>query len=469
MARFLFAQNVSIEMLGPMSISAVLKRAGHECDSVIGNAADVLRHVEKTRPHAVGFTCHTGQHHWVNNVARAIKQRFPGITTVMGGPHPTYFPNAVLDPGLDVSCRGEGEYAMLDVCDALEAARPLNDIPNLWVKTNGSLHRNPVRPSISDLEELPWPDRELYYKHRFMRTAPGKRFLAGRGCPYDCSFCFNHALRALYAKKGKTVRWRSPESLVEEICEVRERYDIKTVRFEDDTFTLTPRWLFPFLDLYRHRVGLPFICYAHAETLTEELVKALKAAGCQMVFMGIETGDEEVRQRLLSKRVANRRIHQVNQWLKKHNLRLCSLNIFGLPGEDFEAALETVRFNIALKPDAAWASLYQPYPGTPLADYALRHGFVQQEDLNRVGVNYYRQSVIQHPDIRKIRSLHRLFPLLVRCPRALPAARRLVGLPLDSLLYLLYQLQYAFFLAERNGGLLRSLADGWRLKRLGNI
>ena len=142
-------------------------------------------------------------HHSIQRLALTVKQHF-NMPIIVGGPHPTYSPEMIKQPGIDIICRGEGEHAILELADAMEHGRDVTGIRNLHVKTrNGTIHRNPIRPAVP-LDELPLPDREMYYKYGFLRDMPMKRFIASMGCPYPCTFCHEPVIRSMYSQETKS-------------------------------------------------------------------------------------------------------------------------------------------------------------------------------------------------------------------------------------------------------------------------
>ena len=162
----------------------------------------------------VGYTVYTGPHTWYLELNQRIRAQLPGVFSIFGGPHPTFFPEMIEREGVDGLCIGEGEYATLDLMNALERKAdratpgvhlPDPAIPNWWFKLNGEIVRNPLRPLLTgeELDALPFSDRELLYAaHEQSRRTKIKPFITGRGCPYDCAFCFNKAYSDLYGGPG---------------------------------------------------------------------------------------------------------------------------------------------------------------------------------------------------------------------------------------------------------------------------
>ncbi len=278
--RVLFVlEQVDYEPHGIMHLSSALKGAGHEVALAVDGLEDPLEVAKRFQPAIIGYSVITGSHRYYYELNRRLKEGIE-FFSVFGGPHPTFFPEMIEEEGVDGICIGEGEGAMVDLANALEDGDLALDIPNWWFKVDGQVIRNPVRPYVADLDLLPLPDRDLVYaKDPISRRSKIKHFISGRGCPYDCTYCFNHALFDLYRGKGKRFRQRSVDNVLEEIAQVKENYPLEFVVFFDDTFVLSLEWLREFAEKYPQRIGLPFFCNTRANLVTGEQVHLLKQAG----------------------------------------------------------------------------------------------------------------------------------------------------------------------------------------------
>ena len=171
MAKVVFLQQRAEEWLGVMYISAVLKSTGHECDIYVGalEKDDISEKALADSADIVCFSCLTSDYHWAIGKARILKDR-SSVLTVFGGTHVTLNPEEVIqEPAVDIVCRGEGEYPMVDLVNAVEQKEDYSRIKNLWVKKEGEIKKNAIRDLICDLDSLPFPDRELYAKYSFFR------------------------------------------------------------------------------------------------------------------------------------------------------------------------------------------------------------------------------------------------------------------------------------------------------------
>jgi len=240
------------EPLGALYVAGCLQRAGHDCRFVGTRGAEVAEEVRRFAPRVIAFGATTGLHRYYLGLAAHLKARFPGCLTLMGGPHPTFFPEAIQSPGLDVICRGEGEDAAVELCDALAAGRDHRAVRDLWVKHDGRIHKNPPRALRRDLDALPFPPRALLYAwDDRLRRRPLKSFTSNRGCPFPCSYCFNPALAAHYGAGWRKVRVRSPGNVVRELAQVRAEGPLQVVGFRESIFVHSADWLRAFGELYR--------------------------------------------------------------------------------------------------------------------------------------------------------------------------------------------------------------------------
>ena len=159
----------------------------------------------------------------------------------MGGPHPTFNKQVIEEDGIDAICTGEGDNSFPEFIRKIEKGEDYSSTKTFHVKHKGKIYRNPLGNLVSDLNELPFPDRQILYDADPNLAAVGtKSFVSARGCPYKCSYCFNKQYNDNYKGLGQILRVRSPELVIKEIEDVRARYPLDTVTFTDDIFTLRP-------------------------------------------------------------------------------------------------------------------------------------------------------------------------------------------------------------------------------------
>jgi len=288
--KVLFLDRNPFVNLGIMSISAYLKQNNHECDLLIENAEkDIIKEISKIKPDIIAFSCTTGMHTWAIETAAKIKKHLD-IPILMGAHHPTFYPEVMDNDCIDMICIGEGEDATLELLNKLEKKEDTTRIKNLHVKKDGKVHKNPLGNLIENLDRLPYADRFLYKRYPFIMKQKNFRIITGRGCPYNCTFCFNKSIKEVYKDKGIYVRRRSINNVINELVLAKKQLKIKRVDFQDDTFVYDFKtWLEPFLDKYKKKVNLPFTCCVRANLVNEQLAKTLKKAGCHSSSREVET------------------------------------------------------------------------------------------------------------------------------------------------------------------------------------
>ncbi len=265
-----------------------------------------------------------------------------------------------------------------------------------------------------------------------------KHFLTGRGCPYNCTYCFNHALSQLYRGKGQRFRQRSVDNVIEEIRWVSDHYPLEFVVFVDDTFVLSKEWLAEFAETYPRRVGLPFFCNTRANLVTEEQVQLLKEAGCHTVSMGIETANDRIRNDLLKRRMSREQILEAARLLREGGLGFTTTNMIGLPTSTLEDDLDTMELNIQAGPSYAHVFIFQPYPRTELGEFTREHGWMVGT-FDDIGEVAWDHSVLEFDrgHQRGLVVLQRFFAIGVEWPHLVPLIKRMLKLPDNPIFWLL--------------------------------
>ncbi|MFH1257083.1 MAG: radical SAM protein [Candidatus Diapherotrites archaeon] len=444
--KLVFLQSDPFTKVGVMTISAVLKAAGHETGLFIDSAEkNIVESALNAKPDVVAFSGASGAHHWDFAKAREIKEKAPKVKVLFGGPHATYYPEIIEEKFIDFVCVGEGEYAIRELLDALEKGKDASKIKNIWVKKGKKVFRNPLRKLVEDLDLLPFPDRDLYYKYDFLKKQPKKDFLFSRGCPYQCTFCFNQDYKRIYEGRGKYVRFVSPMKAIEEIKAARDAYGLERLMIHDDLFIMNKKWFDEFIELYKKEVNLPFSCLARADLVTEEIAKKLREAGCSDVAVGIESGDEFVRNEVLKKNLKEESIIRGAALIKKNKMMLKTFNMMCMPGETLEAAWKTIDLNIKIKADFAWCSVLKIYPKTWLANYAIENGYLDKDfSLDEFGDSYILSPTpIKLKGKDRILNLQRFVSITVNFPFLKPLVKQLIKLPPNRLFNFLLQIEYA--------------------------
>ena len=340
--KILYIQQDVFESYGVMVLSAILKKNGHECDVLVDALEkDLLGKIKSLNPDIIGFSITSARYAWLKNLAKKIKLEIKK-PIVVGGPHPTFFPELINKDFVDFVCIGEGEEAILELLNKLEKGEDTTKIRNIWAKKEGKIFKNPLRNLIEDLDSLPFADRNLYTKYSFFKNHLQAVFMTGRGCPYNCTFCFNKKYRELYNGKGLVYRKRSVSNVIKELKEAIHNDRIKFVFFNDDTFTIGPReWFKEFSEQYKQEINVPFSIMARANLVDDEKIKWLKAAGCNSIRIGLESANPYLRSEILKKGITNEQVINAIKLMKKYRIKLQIFNMLGVPGETLDTALET--------------------------------------------------------------------------------------------------------------------------------
>jgi len=241
--------------------------------------------VEKTGPRVVGITCWTVHLLFCLEFVRIYKKSHPEVTIVLGGVHASFQTEELmrLCP-VDVVVRGEGEETLVELAEALDTNRSLEGINGISFRKDGAIHHTPDRPLIKDLDGIPFPAYRLLQPVE--RYQPLNRkyvfsVVASRGCPYKCIFCSANRM-------WKYQRRRSPGNILEEVRWIAKTYNAGFIRFEDDDLTANRQWSLELFGLLKDE-AVPFDCLTRIDRIDPEILQAMRDAGCQGVYHGIES------------------------------------------------------------------------------------------------------------------------------------------------------------------------------------
>lgn len=413
--RIAFIYNLLInEPMGIACLSAYIKKYFPHIEiEFFDPKIDTLDTIKDFCPNFVFYSIMSTQYKENIERNRLLKKELKPFVSIFGGPHPTYFPDMINDEGVDIICQGEGEIPIWNLLNAVFSHSDIRHINGLWVKYNNTIYKNSVGNLIEDLNELPFPDRTLFYrKSTFLRNYSKKTVLSARGCPFKCSYCYNSGLNTLFKGKGKTLRHRSPKSVVDEIVKIKSRYNLRFIVFNDDVFPgMRLKWLKEFNKHYS-KVKIPYNISIRAELVTEEIAKYLRISGCISAGMAIEYGDYEYRKKYLFRNMTNKTLINATRMLEREGIRVASPILIGLPLTDINGDLDTLKLVCKANPTYSNTSIFQPYPGLPLTDLCHKHNLINESYLNKSHNDFYTSANIRNIDYEKIIKLHNSYGIL---------------------------------------------------------
>jgi len=379
----LFVLNIpyAIEPHGVMLLSSICKQAGHRVSLTLLKKQDLVEQVKTLQPDVVAYSVIGSELEAFAPADRKLRAYLEAsgqrVFRIMGGPHPTFSPGILDELKLDAICQGDGERAFPALLERLEKGESLEGIPNIGLTGAGAKLREKL--NSEELDRLPYADRDIYYDAVPYIPRTGLRsFMASRGCPYHCTFCYNHVYNRMFKECGPLLRRRSVDNLLSEVEHVVKHYPpVRFIRFFDDTFSLTvDDWLREFAEQYPKRIGIPFYCLMRPNTFTEEAARLLKAAGCYSISMAVEAGSEPIRNGILKRGLSDEEMRRAFDLARKYNIKTYGNTMVGIPGTTLEDDLNSLNFTRSLGLTVPTFSVCSPSRGTELADYAIEHGYL---------------------------------------------------------------------------------------------
>jgi len=430
--------------MGIMQISATAKQRGHETFLGVISKEDVIDKIKTIKPDVVAYSGSTGEHKLYFDFNKELKERFPEIKTIMGGPHATFFPeNTLKEANLDAVCIGEGDYAFPEFLDNIN--NNFSGLENIMVGEN----RPNLKPLVQDLDNLIFPDREIFYNNGESGDNPIKHFFVSRGCPYSCTYCFNEPFRKMYPGQ-RYIRKRSVDNVLQEIDNVRSKWPLEYIKFYDDVFTpKADKWLEKFAEKYSKDVGLPFFALMRASDMNEDIANLLQKAGCKALSMSVESSSPKLRENVLNRKMTNEQIKKAYKLCGERGIAIQSNNILALPTSTLEDDIATVDFNIECGKKQGSVVMAEfgtahPYPGTALWDFCKKNGFYDSEDFFNMHISYHDTSPLNcftDKEKRMQRNLTLLGPTAVRFPWTRDLiVNHLIKMPTNSLFFTVFYL-----------------------------
>jgi anaerobic magnesium-protoporphyrin IX monomethyl ester cyclase len=364
--------------LGLASIAAYLEQNGIgadiiDCFAHPDSDSKIMALIGATGPGWIGLSCTTSGYLDAIRIAAMVKEKYPLIKTVLGGAHISALREKILemDHVVDYAVVGEGEETLAELVN-LNGRDPGAIAGLVYRDKDAQVRFSGFRQSAIALDDLPFPAYEKLegYPHAYQlpifnypRT-PNASCISSRGCPYACSYCDRSVFR-------RSFRFNSADYLYRHLKYLKEQFGIRHINFYDDLFTFNAKRVELFCRLMiDNRLNMTFNCAVRAEHVNPELLKLLKAAGCWMISLGIESGDEQLLKRH-RQNVDLKLLARTIRDIKKAGIRVKGLLMMGLPGESEETIKNSMNYVFSLPIDDFNLAKFTPFPGSPL--YAHIH------------------------------------------------------------------------------------------------
>ena len=382
-------------------LSSYLKKNGHRvfllfCTNGFNpaNAPKFIELIKSINADLIGISLMTDEFPDAKIATEIIKEHLK-IPVLWGGTHPSISPEESLKYA-DIICIGEGEEALLELCEMMEHNSDYSSIQNLWMMRNNTIIKNELRQLEENLDKYPFSDYELTDKYILMQNEcveftetqlnDAYDIMTSRGCPHSCSYCYNNQRRKMYYKKGKYLRYRTVDNVIEELVFIKNKF--KTINFinfwDDNLVSRTVEELEIFSKIYKEKVNLPFYCLASPGKLNQEKIRLLKACGLSLVQIGIQTGSKEISE-LYRRHTENIEIINLSKIIHKYKITAKYDVIFNNPYETKENIKETINLLLELpKPYILNGYNLIFYPGSEIYEKGLKDGYISLNSMDIV-------------------------------------------------------------------------------------
>jgi len=382
---------------GIAHLSAVLKQAGHEvalwqlCEDIAPLPAEdeFIDRLQQEAADIIGFSVVTNQWPYTAKLA-AWARKAIRAPLVCGGIHTMAAGEEVLQSGLfDYIMRGEAEEALAEFVNKFQRAEDLTQVRNLGFMQAGKVRLNPLRP-LPDLQNLPFKDYEIFNFQDIIDAKNGwVGLMASRGCPFSCTYCFNHQLVSQYREdlncsfKGLNyIRHFAVDQLMAEIEYLQNKYqNISMFILDDDLFTFYRPYVEQFCEAYPKISSLPFVVNAHVGFFDEHRARCLAQAGCKIVKFGVESGSQRIRSQILQRRMKNEKIIRAIDTAHRYGLHTSVFLMIGLPDETHDDVMATIRLMADAKPGRYRWSFFFPFPGTKAYELSRQGGYIDFDKM----------------------------------------------------------------------------------------
>lgn len=433
-----------------------------------------IEHVERFNPDLILMSVQEDVWSMAQTLLDSIKHL--NVEHILGGIFPTSAPNIVLgNPLVKRIAMHEGENVVIQAINCLKQGKNINTVDGVWYKDRfGFIQRNPP-PELCDINKVT-PDFTCFADYRWQRPMGGRLFKRAvsmetyRGCPYNCTYCNSPGTRD-YSKatgKGNFMRRKCIKSIERDLIYYKELYNPDLIMFQDDSFLARPKKeIFEFCDMWS-KYKIPFWFNTRIENCHPDVLDALKRAGVYRMTFGLESGNEEYRDKILKRGVKNEKYLEYFNYINESNIPYSLNVIIGMPFETRDMVLETAEMVHASKGyDGLTISMLQPYHGTVMRTMAVENGFlpdtfINGQDSTEMGGGYLDSWALRMPEPylqpSDVKGLVRTFALYAHFPKSRWGEVRQAETDEEMYRKLMSQYQQEFFGDIQQGGMDRICA-----------
>lgn len=394
--------------------TSLLKREGKNVRLIdaIAEGIDKQKLIKKIKYHNPEFIAvETSTPSFKNDlmIIYVIHSTLPDCQIALCGSHASVFPEQILREYDFISyiLMGEYEYTLLELVNCLENNLDLKSIPGLAYREGSNIKVNNLRPTIDNLDTLPWPEREdvpIYkYNDGFAGLPqPNVQIWASRGCPFQCIYCLWP--QTIY--REHKFRKRNPVDVVDEMECLIKRFNFKAVYFDDDVFNIDKNYTLGICnEIIKRKIKIPWAAMARADLMDKEVLESMSYAGLYAIKYGIESANRNILN-FCKKNIDLDRTYQIIRFTKRLGIKVHLTFCLGLPGETRRTIQETVRFIQDTQPDSLQFSFATPFPGTEYFKYMKDRGWLLSEDWSDYDGNYkcvVKTQELSYGDLERIR------------------------------------------------------------------
>lgn len=403
-------KSLRADKLGIMYLAAVMRMDGHAVNLLVDDRDNIDEYFSNNKVDVVCWSMMSVESEWMFKKNEELKKKFQFIS-IIGGNHPTFFPEDVVkNEYVDYVVIGPGELVINKILKK-----------EFLTKT--------VRGSVPDTNKTPHPYRELQYKYDEFGKSNMKRFIAGRNCYYNCSYCFNHAYKKIFKDDQKMMfKWKSVDLMLEEISYVKDNFGLKLIYFNDDDIAANKEWILEFCNKIE-KFKLNWCGSVRACSVDFDILKTMADSGCNFLNMALESANRDTQKLIRREWNSNEKVQDGIENCKKVGIKTRLQNMIGLPVDDpLQDAFDTLIFNQKVQPTDSWVSMFQPYRGTQLWEYCKNKNLINP---NSNGGTFYEGSVLNIPNVEQINSLYKWWPYLVKYNIPMELIKILIDIPLS--------------------------------------